>query len=113
MTKCCDITAGMLREPIALQREVSEDDDFGGQIKEFATYANTKAHVMPVSGREPVFGMQLEGRLTHRIHMRYRADLQPKDRIVIRGEAVQVRAVINIELRNKWLEVLCEEGVAT
>ena len=113
MTKCCDITAGMLREPIALQRETSSDDDFGGQIKSFTTYANTKAHVMPLSGREAVFGMQLEGRLSHRIFMRYRPDLQPKDRIVIRGEPVQVRSVINLELRNKWLEVLCEEGVAT
>jgi SPP1 family predicted phage head-tail adaptor len=111
--KCCEITAGMLREPIALQREVSEDDDFGGQVKEFQTFANTKAYVKPLSGREAVFGMQLEGRLTHRIYMRYRADLHPKDRIVIRGEPVQVRSVINLELRNKWLEVLCEEGVAT
>jgi head-tail adaptor len=45
--------------------------------------------------------------------MRYRPDLHPKDRIVIRGEAVQVRSVVNLELRNKWLEVLCEQGVAT
>jgi SPP1 family predicted phage head-tail adaptor len=111
--KCCDMTAGMLREPLALQREVSESDGFGGQEKAFQTYANTRAYVKPMSGREAVFGMQLEGRITHRIFMRYRADLKPKDRIVLRDTALNVRSVINIEMRNKWLEVICEEGVAT
>lgn len=111
--KCCDITAGMLREPLVLQREVSADDDFGGQVKQFQDYARTKAKVVPISGREAVYGMQLEGRITHRMFMRYRADLKPKDRIVMRGEPLNVRSVINLEMRNKWLEVLCDEGVAT
>lgn len=111
--KCCDITAGMLRESLTLQREVSAPDAFGGQVKEFQTYATTKGAVTPLSGREAVYGMQLEASITHRIYMRYRADLKPKDRIVLRGVPLQVRAVINLELRNKWLEVTCDQGVAT
>lgn len=111
--KCCEMSAGMLREPIALQREISAPDEFGGQVKQFLTYSNTRAHVKPLSGREAVFGMQLEASITHRIFMRYRADLKPKDRILLRGEPLQVRSVINLELKNKWLEVLCDQGVAT
>ena len=111
--KCHDYSAGMLREPIALQREVSAEDSMGGQVKEFKTYANTKAHVKPLSGRERVFGMQLEGSITHKVIVRYNASIKEKDRILLRGEPLQIRAVLNIEMRNLWLELSCEQGVAT
>lgn len=111
--KCCDITAGSLREPIVLQRENSESDGFGGEVKSFETYATTKAQVKPISGRELVFGMQLEAAITHRIFTRFRADVRPKDRILLRGSPLNIRSVINIEMRNKWLEIVCEQGVAT
>ena len=111
--KCCEITAGMLREPLTIQRQVSVSDGMGGQAIQWITLATIRAHVAPLSGREVVQAMQLQASITHRIYMRYRADLTPADRIVMRGQPLQVRAIINVEMRNRWLELACDQGVAT
>ena len=111
--KCCDITAGMLREPVTVQRQVSVSDGMGGQAIQWIDLYTTRADVRPLSGREAVQAMQLQASVTHRVYMRYRADLTAADRLMIRGNPLQVRAIINVELRNRWLELSCDAGVAT
>ena len=68
--------------------------------------------INPKSGAERVRGMQLEATITHSIFIRYTADIMPTDRVNFNGRLMQIRAVINIEERNRWLELACEEGVA-
>ena len=111
--KCCEITAGMLREPLTIQRKVAVSDGMGGQAIQWIDLATIKAQVVPLSGREAVQAMQLQASITHRVYMRYRADLTPADRIVMRGQPLQIRAIINVEMRNRWLELACDAGVAT
>lgn len=111
--KCCDITAGMLREPVTVQRQVSVSDGMGGQAIQWIDLYTTRADVRPLSGREAVQAMQLQASITHRVYMRYMADITAADRLVIRGNPLQIRAIINVELRNRWLELSCDAGVAT
>lgn len=111
--KCCEITAGMLREPVTVQRQVSASDGMGGQAIQWVDLLTASASVIPLSGREAVQAMQLQASVTHRVTMRYRADLTPADRIIVRGKPMQIRAIINVEMRNRWLELICDDGVAT
>ena len=111
--KCCDLTAGNLREPLTIQRKLAVSDGIGGQAVTWVTLSNTRGDVRPLSGREALQAMQLQASLTHRIYIRYRADLTPADRILMRGEPLQIRAIVNIEMRNRWLELACDSGVAT
>lgn len=111
--KCCDITAGMLREPVTVQRKISASDGMGGQVVQWMDLFTTRAQVVPLSGREAVQAMQLQASVTHRVMMRYRSDIGPADRLVIRGNPLQIRAIINIEMRDRWLELACDAGVAT
>jgi SPP1 family predicted phage head-tail adaptor len=111
--ECCQLSAANLREPLEFQRRTLTSDGKGGQAVAWQTLFTTYGEVMPLSGREQMFAMKLEGRITHRMYIRYRADLSEVDRVVVRNEAYQIRAVINIEMRNRWLELLCEQGVAT
>lgn len=110
---CCDLTAGNLREPLTIQRKLAVSDGIGGQTVTWVTLSNTRGDVRPLSGREAVQAMQLQASLTHRIYIRYRADLTPADRILMRGEPLQIRAIVNIEMKNRWLELACDSGVAT
>lgn len=111
--KCCEITAGMLREPVTVHRQVSASDGMGGQAIQWVDLLTASASVIPLSGREAVQAMQLQASVTHRVTMRYRADLTPADRIIVRGKPMQIRAIINVEMRNRWLELICDDGVAT
>ena len=57
--------------------------------------------------------MRLEANTTHRIFIRYRDDFDTSDRINYAGRLMQIRAVINIEENNKWLEIYADEGAKT
>ena len=111
--KCCEIIAGSLREPLNIQRKATVSDGMGGQAIQWVTLATVRGDVRPLSGREAVQAMQLQASLTHRIYIRYRADLTPADRLVMRGQPLQIRAIVNVEMRNRWLELACDSGVAT
>jgi len=110
---CCDITAGSLRETITVQRTFAQSDGMGGQAIQWDELFTTRAQVKPLSGREALFAMQLQASITHRIYIRFRTDLTVADRILLRGQPLQIRAILNMEMRSQWLELSCEQGVAT
>ena len=111
--KCCDLSAGGLREPLVFQRRQTQSDGMGGQDLDWVDLFSTKGDVRPLSGREALTGMQREASVSHRIFIRYRDGLLPSDRIVMRGNPMQIIAIINVEMRNRWLELQCLDGVAT
>jgi len=111
--KCCDLSAGALREPLTFQRRQTLADGMGGAELDWVDLFHTKADVRPLTGREALTGMQREASVSHRIFIRYREDILPSARIIMRTKPMQIIAIINIEMRNRWLELQCLEGVAT
>lgn len=114
--KCCDITAGMLRHIVAFQSPPSTPDGQGGYDGAWtpiATAAAVRGAITPLSGSERYFAGQLESPVTHRFVTRYRTDITTKDRMVYEGRVFQVRAILDIEERKRWLDIKLEEGVAT
>lgn len=111
--KCCDLTAGSLRDTIIVQRQSAQSDGMGGQAIQWDDLFSTRAQVKPLSGREALQAMQLQATITHRIYIRFRADLTTADRILLRGQPLQIRSILNIEMRSQWLELSCDQGVAT
>ena len=110
--KCCELYAGKLRNSIIIEREVTLPNDSGGQDIVWTTYKRLKAYIKVKSGTERVRGMKLESPLSHSIFIRYTADILPTDRVNYKGRYMQIRAVINTEERDRWIELTCEEGVA-
>lgn len=111
--KCCDLTAGKLRHTITIEREQSTPDGAGGSYLTWTTVATPRAFIKPMSGGERLQAMRLEATVTHRIFIRYRDDLLTSDRINYNGRLMQIRALINLEERNRWIEIYADEGVAT
>jgi SPP1 family predicted phage head-tail adaptor len=111
--KCCDITAGSLRHRIKIQRQSLVADGGGGGVLTFTDYAEIRAFVKPTTGSERLYSMRLEANTTHRIFIRYRSDLTTSDRINFNGRLMQIRALINLEEMNKFIEIYADEGVVT
>ena len=111
--KCCDITSGSLRHSITFERQTFVADNAGGGVDTWSDYLTVRAFIKPVSGTERLFSQRLEANITHRIFIRYTAGLTTKDRINFNGRLMQVRALINLEEANKFIEVYAEEGVVT
>jgi SPP1 family predicted phage head-tail adaptor len=111
--KCCDITPGSLRNRIKIQRQTFTPDGLGGGTNAWADYAEIRAFIKPISGSERLYSQRLEANVTHRIFIRYRADLSTTDRIAYKGRLMQIRALINLEESNRFIEIYADEGVAT
>lgn len=120
MAKCCaDIRACDMRETIVIQAENEVADGGGGFANPWATptaVATMRACVEPLRGFERLRAMQLESPVTHKITTRYRSGIKPEHRIkyVKNGETrfFNIRAVINLDEKNLWLEIMADEGVA-
>lgn len=110
--KCNQICAGSLRHKISLQQYILYDDGMGGQQEIWDEYAEVWARISPLSGTEAVVGMQLQDSISHDILLRYRDDVKAKHRVVYEGREFNIRSVIDIEERKRFLQLRCEEGVA-
>lgn len=111
--KCCDLFPGALRHQIVVQREQNTSDSAGGNSLAWVDYATIRANIKPVSGSERLHSMRLQANISHRIFIRYRDDLRTDDRIVYKNRPMQIRAIINLEEMNRWIEIYAEEGPAT
>ena len=72
-----------------------------------------RASIEPLKGAERLTTQQLESRLTHRVRLRHRSGVTTAMRLKFGARIFNIRAVINKGERNRLLELLCEEGVAT
>ena len=111
--KICDLHSGMLQHHVTIQRLTLTPDGIGGGVQTWATLYQPWAYIAPVTGWEKMAGMQLESPVTHTIYIRYRLDIAARDRVVLRGRVFNVRSIADIEEKRIFIELKCEEGVAT
>ena len=110
--KCCDIKSGSLRQTILIERATLTPDGSGGNTKAWVTHKTLRAKISPLSGKERVYASRLEANITHRLLIRYTTDILPSDRINFNGRYFNIRAILNIEEANRFIEISGEEGVA-
>jgi len=100
---------GALNKRITVQELIKTPDGGGGfsQVwQSVASNPNIYAMVKPVSSSEQLSFHKLENNITHRIIIRYRADLNTAMRIINGTAVYDIKSIINIEGRNEYLEIL-------
>ena len=110
--KCCDITSGQMRHRVTIESLAKTPDGAGGSTLAWSTVATVWAKVTPVSGGERYQSMRVEADVSHTIITRYRSDIAPDDRVSFDGRTMQIKSVINIEERGRYLEIKAVEGEA-
>ena len=115
MVKCCDYSAGMLRTPCQFQRKTRTGDGSGGWSEAWVNIAGaaTRCSFKMLSGGERFQAQRAEATTRNRIVVRYFSDLTEADRVTIQGRAYNITAIDNVELRNRWLVIDIDGGVAT
>jgi SPP1 family predicted phage head-tail adaptor len=101
---------------VAIQAPNPGSDGGGGRGDPWASptaVATLRARIEPLKGGEKLRAMQLQDSVSHRITIRHRADVTARMRVVFGARVFNIRAVIDPGERRRWLELLCEEGVAT
>lgn len=106
------MTIGSLRHRVAIQTRTDVADGMGGKTSSWATVATVWAKIEPLSAREQFFAGKTDHRITHRITMRPRT-ITHAQRLVFGARTFQIHGVRELEERNRWVVVDCEEGVAS
>ncbi len=98
--------AGTLRNRVVIQKK----DDAASRINGETTwndYATAWARIEPVTGRQTSDSnmMKTDSEVTHRITIRFLRGLTPDMRISFDGRIFKIEVILNIDERNRELEI--------
>lgn len=111
--KCCDLTAGMLRTPVTIERLTRTPDGSGGFTEAWAAIMHPRVHLEPLSGTERQEADRRVATVRVRAYMRWTANIKESDRLVYGDTVHNILAALNLETRNLWLQLDLERGIAT
>ena len=86
-------------------------------MRSWRDIASLWASIEALQGGEHLEAMRLEARASHRITVRHRSGIRPGMRMLRAGTPsntpFNLRSVVDLDGRRRFLSVLAEEGVAT
>lgn len=87
--------AGKLRHRVSLQRNEFEQDPVTGELVEgWTEYGKAWASVEPLSARDLIAAQGVQSKVTARMVIRYRTDIDPAHRIVHRGKVYRIEGIL-------------------
>lgn len=100
---------GSMRHRADIERPVRNAGDGGTATITWQSLASVFARIETISGREIEMAHGIAGSVTHKVLIRYRADVLPEMRFASGGRNYHIRAAIDRDGRRRWLTCLCEE----
>ena len=107
------MSSGQLRKRITLQAETTATDNAGGYALVWTDIMSAWAEISPSNGNKYFVAGHLESHITHHVTMRYQSGITTNMRMIYNSRIFNIRAVLNTDESNRWLELLVEEGSAT
>lgn len=92
---CGSFTPGKMRHRVQIQRSLRIADGQGGGEDIWETIATVWALVTPANGHERYQAMRLETPVTHKVKMRWRADVGTKNRLLFEGRVLNIVEALN------------------
>ncbi len=100
---------GSLRYRVTLQAPTRTDVGGGAATITWATFAQMFARIIPLAGREIVVADGIAARITHEVWIRYIEGVAAQMRFVDGRRILEIRAVLDVAGRKRWLKCFCEE----
>lgn len=106
--------AGALRHRVTLQPPTKAADGQGGRTVDWTAgqITGVQAAVEPMRGREALEAAKVTSTVPYEITLRYSsavAAVAPTWRVVFGARTFQVHGVVNRDLRNRELQLVCSE----
>jgi SPP1 family predicted phage head-tail adaptor len=101
---------GKMRYQVKLQSPTSTTDAGGGRSQVWSTLGTIWANIVPKSGTERYKHDQIEDTTTHDVYIRYRSDIDAKYRILYGSRVFSIKAILNVEERDRFYLLSCTEG---
>lgn len=108
------MNSGKLNERILIQKYTATQNEFGEQVKTWATVHSCWASVNPIQGREWFTARQSLSNVDYRFRVRYidtstdiPDGITPKMRVVYNDMNYDIDSVINVGERDREIEIMC------
>ena len=102
---------GDLNRRVTFQYPTKATDSMGGFTTTWVDALTTWAALWPKSAKKQIEAMQPHLDVTHQIRIRYKSVLKPSWRVKYRDRYFSIVSIINPEMRNEMLDLLCKESV--
>lgn len=107
--KCCEYLPSHLDKRIVIETLTLSANDSGGQDETWTTHATVWASLKPKIVKEVNFAQRIEPRTDHEIIIRYLSTLNSKMRVKFGSRYFEIKAIVNIEENNQWMQILATE----
>ncbi len=104
--------AGQLRHRVTIQKLNEAQGSTGEILKgdaQWTDFATVWASIKPLRGRELFIAQQVSAEVNIQIGFRFLKGVVPRMRILFGAREFDVKEVLNLEERNRELELLCKE----
>jgi len=101
--------SGDLRHRIVLEQPVRSKNAMGEQIDTFTTVATVWAAVEPLTGTWLFQAQQADSKVSGRVRIRYREDIEPTWHILFDGRYLSIISILNPDERKKELILMYSE----
>jgi SPP1 family predicted phage head-tail adaptor len=103
---------GRLRHKVSIQQPVETQNTYGAPEVAWANVATgVWVGIEPLRGREFFAAKQVNSEIEARVVMRYRSDVKAKYRILHGADEYYIDSVINIDERNRELQLMCTRKI--
>jgi SPP1 family predicted phage head-tail adaptor len=101
--------AGSYRHPITFQKQTTEKNEFGEKVSTWVDFAQSRAGIYPVSGKDYFAAEQIHSDVTTKVHVRYMPGITADMRVKFGERIFKIVAVLNFQENNKELQLMCKE----
>lgn len=101
--------AGELRHRVTVEQYTETQNAVGEPVKTWSTYAVLDAAINPLVGTERIQSAQVNANAFVQMTLRYYPGITPKMRVVAGGRTYQIASVVNVDERNRELDLLTVE----
>ena len=102
---------GLLKKRIVLQSKQIETDNAGVQTEVWKDAFETWAAILPLRGKEFFASNQIHSEISVKVVLRYKTGITSGMRVKYGTRFFDIKSVINIDERNRYLELMCLEVV--
>jgi SPP1 family predicted phage head-tail adaptor len=103
-------SSGELRHLVEFKAISATSDGAGGQTETLAVVASAYAKIDPKRGMERLSSGQMEAYTYYKVVCRYDAAITPATRMVWDGKELNIKSVLNMDARNRFMEITAVEG---
>ena len=103
---------GKMRYRVKVERATNTRDAGGGLSQVCNSVATIYANIKPKSANSTYRQGILQEKVTHEITIRFMKNIDTNSRITYGNRSFAVNGIINVDERDRFLTLLCEEGIA-